>query len=82
MTHFYEAALVDSIDGIQFKVYSSTHPKGFIIAKPKYIPQDLLNLVGLKTRFLFGKCVYRFNLFNNKEAVEKNLQEIKEKFPY
>ncbi len=82
MTRFYEAALVDSTDDMQFKVYSSTHPKGFIIAKPKYVPSGILNLVGLKKRFLFGKCVYRFNLFNNKEIVEKNLNEIRKKFPY
>jgi predicted nucleotidyltransferase len=82
MTRFHEAALVDSTDEIQFKVYSSTHPKGFIIAKPKYIPEDLLSLVGLKKRFLFSKCMYRFNLFNDKETVEYNLKEIREKFPY
>ena len=78
---YYEAALVDSTDDIQFKVYSSTHPKGFIIAKPKYVPAEIMNLIGLKKRFLFSKCVYRFNLFNNKEVVEKNLSEIRKKFP-
>ncbi len=82
MTRYHEAALVDSVDGIQFKVYSSTHPKGFIIAKPKYVPNEIMSLVGLKKRFLFSKCVYRFNLFNNKEVVDKNLEEIKNKFPY
>lgn len=79
--NFYEAALIDSVDDIQFKVYSSTHPKGFIIAKPKYVPSDLMQLVGLKKRFLFSKCVFRFNLFNNPEIVEKNLQEIRKRFP-
>ncbi|MEK6949734.1 MAG: hypothetical protein AABX34_05910 [Nanoarchaeota archaeon] len=82
MTRYHEAALVDSTDGIQFKVYSSTHPKGFVIAKPKYVPNEIMNLIGLKKRFLFSKCVYRFNLFNNKEIVEKNLNEIRKKFPY
>jgi predicted nucleotidyltransferase len=79
---YYEAALIDSTDGIQFKVYSSTHPTGFVIAKPKYLPDDIINLVGLKKRFLFGKSVYRFNLFNKMEYVDKNLIAIKEKFPY
>lgn len=82
MVRFYEAALIDSIEDIQFKVYSSTHPKGFIIAKPKYIPNSLLNLAGLKKRFLFSRCMIRFNLFSDKEIVKKNLHEIKEKFPY
>ena len=45
MVYFHEAALVDSTDGMQFKVYSSTHPKGFIIAKPKYIPLGQLRLM-------------------------------------
>jgi predicted nucleotidyltransferase len=82
MTNFYEAALIDSTEGIQFKVYSSTHPKGFIIAKPKYIPSDLIDLTGLNKRFLFSKCMFRFNLFNSKEVVEKNMEAMKEKFPY
>ncbi len=82
MTYFYEGALIDSNDDIQFKIYSNSHPKGFIIAKPKYIPDEKLNLVGLKKRFLFGKCVFRFNLFNDKEIVEKNLDEIRKKTPY
>lgn len=82
MVRFYEAALVDSTDGMQFKVYSSTHPNGFIIAKPKYVPIDIINFIGLKKRFLFSKCMYRFNLFNNREIVEKNLEAIRKKFPY
>ena len=82
MTYFYEASLIDSDDGVHFKVYSNSHPKGFIIAKPKYIPDDLMNFVGLKKRFMFSKSVYRFNLFNDKDIVKANLREIKEKFPY
>lgn len=82
MTYFHEAALVDSIDDMQFKVYSNSHPSGFIIAKPKYIPVDIMNFIGLKKRFLFSKAVYRFNLFNDKEIVEKNLNELNKKFPY
>ena len=82
MAYYHEAALIDSNDNFQFKIYSSSHPKGFIIAKPKYIPLEKLNFVGLKKRFLFGKGVYRFNLFNDKEIVKKNLDEIRNKFPY
>ena len=78
---YYEASLADSLDGIQFKIYSSSHPKGFIIAKPKYVPIGLMNLKGLKKRFLFGKAMFRFNLFNDKGIVEHNLDEIRKKFP-
>ncbi len=82
MVYFHEAALIDSCDNIHFKIYSNSHPKGFIIAKPKYIPSELLELTGLKKRFIFSKAVHRFNLFNNKEIVKTNLRAIKEKFPY
>lgn len=80
-THYYEAALIDTKDNIQCKVYSNNHPKGLIIVKPKYIPDDLVEFEGLRKRFLFGKCMTRFNLFNKKEIVEHNLKQLKEKFP-
>ena len=82
MTYFHEAALIDSDDDIQFKIYSNSHPPGFIIAKPKYFPIDSINFRGLKKRFLFSRGVYRFNLFNDKDIVSDNLKAIKEKFPY
>lgn len=78
----YEAALIDSEDDMQFKVYATSHPEGFIIAKPKYIPCELMEFSGLKKRFLFGRCMTRFNLFNKKEHVEKNLKLIEERYPH
>lgn len=81
MERCHEAALIDSTDDVQFKVYSSTHPNGFIIAKPKYIPASLIKFTGLKKRFIFEKCMTRFNLFNKKDIVKKNLEALKEKFP-
>lgn len=81
MEHFYESTLVDTKDEFQCKVYSNSHPNGKIIVKPKYIPDNKMNLIGLKKRFLFSKSMFRFNLFNNKEITEKNLEEFKKKFP-
>jgi len=81
MNHYYESLLINTVDGFQCKVYANNHPEGVFIVKLKYVPVDKLNFTGLKKRFLFGKAVYRFNLFNNKEVVEKNLTEIREKFP-
>ncbi|MFH1328390.1 MAG: hypothetical protein ABIH76_06075, partial [Candidatus Bathyarchaeota archaeon] len=78
---YYEAGLIDTKDGIQCKVYANSHPKGLIIVKPKYIPIDLIEFKGLKRRFLFGKCMTRFNLFNKKEIVDYNLAKLKAKFP-
>lgn len=79
--YYYEAGLIDTKDGIQCKVYSSSHPKGLIIVKPKYIPNDLIKFTGLRKRFLFGKCMTRFNLFNKKEIVEENLKRLRKKIP-
>jgi len=81
MEHLYESVLIDTVDDIQCKVYANSHPTGLIIVKPKYIPSDKLELVGLKKRFMFSKSVYRFNLFNDKEIVEKNMAEFKSKLP-
>lgn len=81
MEHLYESTLIDTIDGIQCKVYSNSHPSGRIIVKPKYIPKDKADFVGLKYRFMFSKAMYRFNLFTDKETVNKNIAEFKEKFP-
>ncbi len=79
--HFYESTLIDTTEGIQCKVYANSHPRGFVIVKPKYIPDSLLQFVGLKKRFLFGQCVTRFNLFNKTEVVTENLKRFREKLP-
>ncbi len=78
---FPEASLIDTTDGMQFKVYSNVHPPGFVIAKPKYIPDDLVSFKGLKKRFIFEKCMTRFNLFTSKEIAKFNLDNLKSKYP-
>jgi len=80
--HFYESTLIDTKDGIQCKVYANSHPEGKVIVKPKYIPLDLISFTGLKRRFLFEKCMTRFNLFNSKEIVDENLNRLKVKYPW
>lgn len=79
--NFHEAGLIDSKDEIQLKIYANSHPKGFIIAKPKYIPNDLLEFTGLKKRFIFTKNMIRFNLFTSKEIAKENFERFKRKFP-
>src|SRR3989338_3964358 len=66
MAHFYESVLIDTVDGFQCKSYSNEHPEGHVIVKPKYIPKNVLEGEGLKYRFLFEKCLIRFNLFDKK----------------
>jgi predicted nucleotidyltransferase len=79
--HFYESILVDTVDGFQCKSYSNEHPEGFIIVKPKYVPKDALEGKGLKYRFLFEKCLVRFNLFAKKEDLKSYIKQFMEKFP-
>ncbi|MBU1974049.1 MAG: hypothetical protein KKH52_01495 [Nanoarchaeota archaeon] len=82
MEHFYEATLIDTIDGIQCKVYANSHPEGMVIVKPKYIPANLIEFTGLKKRFLFETAMNRFNLFKSKEIVKDNLDKLKVSYPY
>lgn len=80
--YFPESTLIDTFEGIQCKVYANSHPDGFVIVKPKYIPQDLVAFNGLKKRFILEKDMTRFNLFNAKEVVKENLERLKTEFPY
>ena len=81
MTHFYESMLIDTVDGFQCKSYSNEHPKGYVIVKPKYVPKNALEGQGLKYRFLFEKCLVRFNLFARKEYLKSYLEQFRKKFP-
>jgi uncharacterized protein len=81
MAHFYESTLINTVDGFQCKSYASEHPDGYVIVKPKYIPEDAIQGEGLKYRFLFEKCLVRFNLFAKKEKVLGYLEQFKQKFP-
>ncbi len=81
MAHFPESTLIDTTDGFQCKTYASEHPPGYVIVKPKYIPKEAISGEGLKYRFLFEKCLVRFNLFAKKENVLNYLQQFREKFP-
>ena len=81
MAHFYESVLIDTVDGFQCKSYSNEHPEGYVIVKPKYIPAEALKGEGLKYRFLFEKCLIRFNLFAKKEDIKGYVEQFREKFP-
>jgi uncharacterized protein len=81
MSYIEEASLIETQDNIHCKVYANSHPTGFIIAKPKYIPDEILQFQGLKKRFIFGKCMTRFNVFTKKETVKANIDILKQKFP-
>lgn len=81
MAHFYESVLIDTVDGFQCKSYANEHPEGFVIVKPKYIPKEAIEGEGLKYRFLFEKCLVRFNLFAKKEVLADYLRQFRKKFP-
>jgi len=79
--HFYESTLIDTVDGFQCKSYASEHPDGKVIVKLKYIPEGDIKGDGLKYRFLFEKCLVRFNLFAKKEKVKDYVRQFREKYP-
>ena len=59
--HFYESMVITSKDGMQLKSYANEHPDGFVIAKPKYIPQGKITCPGFQKRELRGVKVERFD---------------------
>jgi predicted nucleotidyltransferase len=81
MMHFYESTLIDTVDGLQCKSYANEHPPGYIIVKPKYIPKDAIEGEGLRYRFLFEKCLVRFNLFTEKEKLRNYVEQFRKTFP-
>ncbi|MDP6670497.1 MAG: hypothetical protein QGI60_01625, partial [archaeon] len=81
MSHFYESTLIDTVDGFQCKSYANEHPEGFVIVKPKYIPREAISGEGLKYRFLFEKCMLRFNQFAPKGPLASYVKQFREKFP-
>ncbi len=80
MAHFYESTLIDTVDGFQCKSYANQHPEGHVIVKPKYIPREAISGSGLKYRFLFEKCLVRFNQFAEKEKLSSYVKQFREKF--
>ncbi len=81
MAHFYESTLIDTVDGFQCKTYASEHPDGYVIVKPKYIPGNAIVGEGLKYRFLFEKCLVRFNQFAKKDKLKGYVEQFREKYP-
>lgn len=81
MVYLPESTLIDTMDGFQCKTYANEHPEGYFIVKPKYLPEKAVGGEGLKYRFLFEKCLVRFNLFAKKEALKKNLEQFRQNYP-
>ncbi len=81
MNHLYEGTLIDTKDGIQFKAYANSHPNGFFITRPKYIPQDTVGPEIFHSRFLFEKSMTRYNPFGGKKGVERYLRAFRKAYP-
>ncbi len=79
--YFYETTLFDTKDGIHWKTQSNDHPKGRVLARPKYVPQDKVKPMGMKSRFLFGKAMTRFNPFAPQPILTKYLAAFKKAYP-
>ncbi len=81
MNHLYEGTLINTKDGIQFKAYANSHPDGFFIARPKYIPQDKIGSEGFHSRFLFEKAMTRYHPFGTKKTMEQYLRAFRKAYP-
>src|SRR3989344_5764685 len=79
--HLHESVLIDTKDGMQCITYANSHPEGRVIVMPKYIPCGLIKTKELKHRFIFEKCMIRFNLFTKKESADENFKSFKKSFP-
>ena len=80
--HFYESSLITTKDGLQCLVYSNEHPDGYIIVKPKYIPTDKIFSDALPYRFIMGKKVNRLDLWIDKAALKKYIDDFSRAYPH
>ena len=79
--HFYESSILWSKDGLQVKSYANQHPKGYVIAKPKYIPTDKIKSEELPIRKLLGKEVNRFDYWISDKELNRYVNVFKEAYP-
>lgn len=80
--HFYESSLIITKDGLQCQVYSNEHPEGFVIVKPKYIPTEKISSDSLPYRFIMGKKVNRLDLWIDKNALKKYIDDFSKAYPH
>ena len=80
--HFYESSLIITKDGLHCQVYSNEHPEDYIIVKPKYIPTDKISSDALPYRFIMGKKVNRLDLWVNKDALKKYIDDFSRAYPH
>jgi len=80
--HFHESSLIMTKDGLHCQVYSNEHPDGYIIVKPKYIPTDKISSDALPYRFIMGKKVNRLDLWTNKDALKKYINDFLRVYPH
>ncbi|MDP2598919.1 MAG: hypothetical protein Q8P49_03760 [Candidatus Liptonbacteria bacterium] len=81
MNYFYEATTFETKDGIHWKTQSNDHPRGRVLARPKYVPQDKVKPVGMRSRFIFGKAMTRFNPFAPLPIFKKYIAAFKKAYP-
>ena len=81
MVHFYESSIIITKDNIYSKVFANEHPEGYLIAKPKYIPSNMINSSVLPLRFLFGQAFHRLDTWKDKEELTKYINEFKRVYP-
>lgn len=79
--HFYESTIIVSKDGLQVKSYANEHPPGYVIAKPKYIPTDIIKSDKLPLRQLQGREVNRFDYWIDNAELKRYINAFREAYP-
>jgi predicted nucleotidyltransferase len=79
--HFYESSIITTKDGLHCQVYANQHPEKGILVKPKYIPTDRIESDALQCRFISGRKMNRLNLWAEKTALCRYIQDFKKAYP-
>lgn len=81
MPHFYESSIIITKDNVYCKVFANEHPEGYIIAKPKYIPTSKVFSSSLPMRYIFGNSLCRLDMWIDKDALTKYIEDFKKAYP-
>lgn len=76
-----ESSIITTRDGLHLQVYMSTHPKGVVIAKPKYIPTDKIQSKALPYRYISGRKMNRLNMWIKPKDLKSYIEKFKKAYP-
>jgi len=81
MKYIPEASIITTKDGLHCQVYTSRHPEGRVIVKPKYVPTDKISSSAFSYRYIGGRKMIRLNMWAGVGALKKYLAEFQKAYP-